>query len=193
LQEILASQWLRIGAAKLARRLHFSLQPTSDDRFRQGQSSNTKGDEIMLPTFNELRSALLSDPFEAFLPGREAMRRSTSRSVGAIGMWEEEGRYLLEMDLPGVKIEDLDITVEKDQLSIRAERRLAEGSQAASYDERSYGSFQRVVRLGEEIDSSSIDATLKDGVLRLTIAKKPEHRPQRIAVRGEGQSRLAND
>jgi HSP20 family protein len=146
----------------------------------------------MLPTFNELRSALLSDPFEAVLPSRDDMRRSTCRGFGAIGMWEEEGSYLLEMDLPGVKTEDVDITVEKGQLTIRVERRPAEGSRAASYDERSYGSFQRVLRLGDEIDPSSIDATVKEGVLRLTIAKKPEHRPQRIAVRGEGHSRLAS-
>ena len=147
----------------------------------------------MLPSLNHW-SALFSNPFEAI--SRDAIERlplPSSNTFGSIAWWENDGQYLVEMDLPGVRTEDLDVSVEKGHLIIRGERRTPETSQKSWYDERRFGSFQKVLRLDESADPASIDATLTDGVLRLTIGKKPEHRPQRVPVKADQQKRLSTE
>ena len=147
----------------------------------------------MLPSLKANWSALLSNPFEAI--SREALERlpMPASPFGPIAWWEGDGQYVVEMDVPGVRIEDLDISVDKGHLIIRGERRAPETSQKSWYDERSFGTFQKVVRLDESADPGSIDATLTDGVLRLTVGKRPEHRPQRVPVKAEQPKRLSTE
>lgn len=151
----------------------------------------------MLSTLGHRWGTLLSDPFEAvqrefdrdfgFGARGNAVQTDVSR-YGQLALWEDNEHVYIEMDVPGTRIEDLDLTMEKGQLWIRGERTFPQHDQKRWYDERSYGSFQRVVSLSDTIDPGSIDATLSDGVLYVTLTKKPEHQPHRIEVKCAGSS-----
>lgn len=95
---------------------------------------------------------------------------------------EEEGRWCVEVDLPGVKQEDIDITLEKNTLRITAERK---GPEDRKYwhQERAYGRFERLFTLPETVNPESIEAELREGVLYLTLAKRPESQPRKISVK----------
>ena len=98
-------------------------------------------------------------------------------------LWEEEGKWCVELELPGVKQENLDITLEKNTLRISAERPAPEGDYKYWHQERGYGRIERVFQLPETVDSEGIEAELTDGVLKLTLNKKPEAQPRKIEVR----------
>lgn len=142
----------------------------------------------MTPTLNERWTALFSDPFEAVRRELASRPRTVANGFGALGSWEDEGHYYVEMDVPGTDLDELNITFEKDHLLIQVERKAPEKVRNGWYDERAYGTFRRALRLTDEVDPESIEATLANGVLQIQIAKKPEHRPRRIAVRAEGHA-----
>lgn len=98
-------------------------------------------------------------------------------------LWEEEGRWGLEVELPGVQLEDVDITLEKDSLRITAERRAPEDGRKYVHQERGYGKVQRLIKLPDTVDPDNIEAELKDGVLRLYLTKRPELQPKKIQVK----------
>ena len=98
-------------------------------------------------------------------------------------LWEEEGRWCIEVDMPGVKLENIDVTLEKNALKLTAERHGPGEDRKYYHQERGYGSIERVISLPETVDPEGIEAELKDGVLRLTLAKKPELQPKKIQVK----------
>lgn len=98
-------------------------------------------------------------------------------------LWEEEGQWRVEVELAGVKQEHVEITLEKNQLKITAERPAPEGERKYHHQERSYGKVERLITLPETADPESIEAELKDGVLHLTLKKKPEAQPRKINVK----------
>jgi len=95
-------------------------------------------------------------------------------------LWEEEDRWCVEVDLPGVKQEDIDITLEKNSLKLTAERRASQEDRKFWHQERGYGKIERLITLPETVDPDSIEAELKEGVLRLYLAKRPELQPKKI-------------
>lgn len=109
---------------------------------------------------------------------------STPKWHAPAALWEEEDKLLVELDVPGVKLEDIAITFDKGQLSISVERKAPEGERKASYNEVSYGKVTRTLVLPKTANPEAIDASLSDGVLRITIGKHPEAQPKRIEVRG---------
>jgi HSP20 family protein len=98
-------------------------------------------------------------------------------------LWEEEGKWCVEMELPGVKQDAIDITLEKNVLRIVASRQAPEGERKYWHQERTYGQFERHFTLPETVDPDGIEAVLSDGVLHLTLAKKPEAQPKKIEVK----------
>ncbi len=102
-----------------------------------------------------------------------------ARVVGftpAVDVVEDDQKFELYADLPGVKQEDLDIQVEKDVLTIKGERKLERRG------ERVAGAFSRAFTLPKHVDVEKIAAMLKDGVLTLTLPKRPEAQPRQIKV-----------
>lgn len=97
-------------------------------------------------------------------------------------VWEDSHSYHVEMDLPGVKRENVDLTFEKGTLRITTERSAPQELRSALVDERRYGKVTRTVTLPESIDPESIAGNLTDGVLHVTVAKKPEAQPKRIEI-----------
>ena len=106
---------------------------------------------------------------------------SESASIAPASLWEEENRWCLEVDLPGVERDGIDITVEKNTLCLTAERP-APQERAYAHQERAYGQIQRQFTLPEAIDADQIEAELVSGVLRLSLAKKPDMQPKKIQV-----------
>ncbi len=102
--------------------------------------------------------------------------------------------YVFKADLPGVKESDLDISLTGNRLTVsgkREEEEKREGETFYAY-ERSYGTFTRSFTLPEGIDADHVNASLNDGVLSVTIAKKPEVQPKKVTIskgKGEGQAK----
>ena len=85
-----------------------------------------------------------------------------------------EDYYEINVELPGVKTEDVDVSVDDNSLTVRGEKRYEreEAGRTYFFSEREYGSFQRTFRLPPDADSEQIDAEFSDGILRLSIAKR---------------------
>lgn len=85
-----------------------------------------------------------------------------------------EDYYEINVELPGVKTEDVDVSIEDNSLVVRGEKRFEHEETGRTYffSEREYGAFQRTFRLPPDVDSDKIDAEFRDGILRLKIAKR---------------------
>jgi HSP20 family protein len=110
-----------------------------------------------------------------------------SRGVQAFyvpaSVWEDEGSYHVELDVPGVVRDHVELTYEKGTLRITTERPAPEETRTGLVDERRYGKVTRTVTLPESIDPVSIAAELTNGVLHVTVSKKPEAQPKRIEIK----------
>jgi len=96
--------------------------------------------------------------------------------------WRDEDGFHAEFDLPGVDAGQIDMAVEKNILTIRAERAKPEGRQHITGSERLWGHFTRELVLGDHLDTESIQASYVDGVLRVDIALAESAKPRRIHV-----------
>ncbi|MCG5432388.1 Hsp20 family protein [Mycobacterium sp. MYCO198283] len=95
--------------------------------------------------------------------------------------WREDDRFVVEFDAPGVPAESLHVEVERDVLTVRAERP-ARPNRDLTAAERPYGVFTRQLLLDDTLDSDRIQADYTDGVLRITIPVAARAKPRRIDV-----------
>lgn len=102
---------------------------------------------------------------------------------------KDESTYEINVELPGVKAEDVDVTVHENTLMVRGEKRAERKEEGKDFyfSERQYGSFQRTFRLPPDADSENVDASFVDGVLRVKIAKEvpAERTEKKIEIRSE--------
>lgn len=142
------------------------------------------------------------DPWNGMLSLREAMNRLLEESVvtapgahggvGAMGMpldvYETRDAIVARTSIPGVRPEDIDITVTGDQLTIRGElREQAPGDEARFHQrEHRYGSFARSLTLPIEVQPDTVEATFEHGVLTLTMPKAERMRPKQIKINTRG-------
>lgn len=112
-------------------------------------------------------------------------RRTPSARVPALNLSEGEGAYELEVELPGVTLEDIELTVEGKLVELKGQRRTREAddeSGSREYRERSFGSFARKLELPTEIDGDNVEARLTDGVLFVNLPKAKAALARRIQV-----------
>ena len=106
--------------------------------------------------------------------------------IPAVDIMENDDKYIANMELPGVRKEDVSITMLEQVLTIRGEKKQEkkEGKDG-SVDriERSYGSFQRSFTLPATVRSEAIVAEFKDGILTVTMPKAEEKKPKQIEVK----------
>ena len=109
------------------------------------------------------------------------------RWIPAMDIEEEDDRIRLLVEVPGVKPEDVEVTVENGVLTVSGEKKVEResGSNGSRTFERRYGRFERSVRLPENVDAEHITATHDNGVLTLELPKTTESRRRRIAI-GKG-------
>ena len=103
----------------------------------------------------------------------------------AVDVEENAEGYKVRTELPGLKLEDIKITLADNQLVIRGEKRREEEKKDATYHrvERVYGVFERAFHLSHAVQSDKIEATYRDGVLEVSIPKAEEAKSREIPVR----------
>ena len=107
--------------------------------------------------------------------------------VPAINILEREDAVVITADLPGLKAEDVEITVEEGTLSIRGERKLEEAAEGETIHrvERLYGSFERTFTLPNSVDVEKIEARSANGEMVLTLPKREESKPRSVKIKVE--------
>lgn len=132
--------------------------------------------------FGTLRSEMdrLFDSFMGGLPTFPGMFGSSGSRVFAltpsVDVKETDKEIVVETELPGLDEKDISLTVQNGVLTIQGEKKLDYDEQKENYHvmERRYGSFQRSLRLPDTVDDSKIDARFDNGVLKVTLPKRPE-------------------
>lgn len=143
--------------------------------------------------FRTIRSLIAWDPFREMapiLPTLPIEERIAAFSP-AFEVKETNDSFVFKADVPGVKQEDLDVTVTGDRLCV-AGKREAEGEEKGDRfysHERSYGSFTRAFTLPVGADPEHVHAELKEGVLSLVVPKKPGAQPKKIAIKAGEKAR----
>jgi HSP20 family protein len=149
------------------------------------------------------------DPFGEMLSLRDAMNQLFEESVvhpartsaaGTLGMpldlRETNDAFIVDVVVPGVKPEDLDISLANNVLTVSGETRQEQqtGDQQAHRVERRYGRFSRSVSLSTQVNADEVRATLENGILHLEIPKAEQVKPHKITVNTAGgqQSQLVD-
>lgn len=128
--------------------------------------------------------------FHAFTLPEMSWRTGPAGAAGGLGLrvdvGETESEILVTAELPGVEEKDVDVTLEGEMLRIRAEKRsdAEKGDKTWHVVERSYGTFERAIRVPEGIDPAAVKAAFEGGVLKVTLPKPPERPRQakKIAI-----------
>lgn len=150
----------------------------------------------------------LWDPFREAVSLRDAMnsllqdsfvRPGGSQTPSAptalpLDVAETENEFVVKASLPGVRPEDVQITVQGDTLTIRGEGKTEEESNGQRWHirERRFGAFQRSLSLGTPVDSDKAQADYEHGVLTLTLPKAEASKPRQIRIGGSPSSHLGH-
>ncbi|HEY82772.1 MAG TPA: Hsp20/alpha crystallin family protein [Dehalococcoidia bacterium] len=141
------------------------------------------------------------EPFNQLMSLRQAMDKlfeeafiTPSRAFGGFGvavpidMYQTDNEVVVKTALPGVKAEDIDITITGDTLHIRGENKVDEKIKREDYiyQEHRYGAFSRSITLPAGLDTDKAEAKFEDGVLTLTIPKSEEVKPKSIKIKAKG-------
>jgi HSP20 family protein len=113
-------------------------------------------------------------------------------SSAPMDAWRDGDTFLVEMDLPGISPDSLDVNVEHGVLTVRGERPEPTDNRNWLVAERPHGSFSRQLSLGNSVDTDKITADYTDGVLRLTIPVAETAKPHKIAVVAGAQQQAIN-
>jgi HSP20 family protein len=111
----------------------------------------------------------------------------TAPAYPALNVWEDADHVYAEAELPGLKLQDLEIYVTgPDQLTIKGNRKPVGPEKAVWHrQERGFGEFTRILTLPVPVDADQVEARLEHGVLTLRMAKSAEAKPKKIAVKAE--------
>jgi HSP20 family protein len=139
------------------------------------------------------------DPFQDLQSFRDEMNRTLnrwfSREEGdeptprrwmpALDVTETENAYQIDVEVPGLRPEDINVTVDQGMLTIQGERRSEEEKRDRSYHrvERHYGAFRRSISLPRDVDASKVEATYDNGLLQLSVPKTAASQAKRIEVK----------
>lgn len=140
------------------------------------------------------RFMTLPEPFESMVREMDqtvgdpnAHHPSASGRQAPVALWEDEDKLAVEIEVPGIGREDLDVTVHDGKLIVSGKRNPAQQTGKCWYNEQSYGTFQRMIALSDVVDTESVEAQLSDGILSVTLRKKPEAKPHRIVINHRDQ------
>lgn len=135
-----------------------------------------------------------TDPFRDFDRLTEAMLGTRARPSGMpITAYRDDGTFVVHIDLPGVTVDSIDLTVEQNVLTVHAERKHPTGDSAELVvDERSYGVFSRQLFLGETLDSDQLSADYDAGVLTLRIPIAEKAKPRKVEITAGGSRKEIN-
>lgn len=143
---------------------------------------------------------LFLDPLRlarSFFDEAPAKPRETSAPadwVPRFDVIEAEAEYRFEADVPGVKESDLEVTLDGRTLTIAGSRERTQRAESDNQQiaERTWGRFSRSFRLPTTVDADAIAANLADGVLTVTVGKKPEVKPRKVPIGTQADGKLAS-
>jgi HSP20 family protein len=142
--------------------------------------------------FQDLRSAqdemAQMSPMLAHALGLHSQQQGSATATAwapALDISERKDAYLVTVELPGVEVDDLEITMEDGLLTIQGERHFAHDSSEQQFHrvERRYGAFRRSITLPAQVQAEQIEASFDNGVLQILVPKMEEAKPKRIQVR----------
>ena len=110
----------------------------------------------------------------------------------AMDAWREHDTFVVEFDLPGIDVDSIDLDVERNMLTVRADRPAREGIEELVAAERPRGVFSRQLMLGDNLDTEHINASYEQGVLRLQIPVAERAKPRKITVKAAPDQRVIN-
>ncbi len=122
-------------------------------------------------------------------PGSQQQRAELTEWAPAIDVVTQDGDLVIKAELPGVKPEDVDITLQNNVLTLSGERKAEQEEERGGYyvRERRYGSFSRSLTVPEGVDESKIHARYENGVLEVTVEGAAQvQEPKRIQIEGSG-------
>lgn len=138
--------------------------------------------------FRELRS--LQDEVNRLFSGalpKSGIQEEILRGAWApnVDIYENKEKLVLQAELPGMKTEDVDVSVENSVITIKGERRFEKNDEGDNYHriERAYGSFSRSFTLPQTVTSEGAQANFKDGILTVELAKREETKAKKIEVK----------
>ena len=107
----------------------------------------------------------------------------------SVDIFESEKEIVLEAELPGMKREEFDVSIENNVITLKGERKFERKDEGDNYHrvERAYGSFTRSFSLPRSVSADGTTADFKNGVLRVTLPKKAETSARKIEVSGEDE------
>lgn len=129
---------------------------------------------------------LLNSNFDRLIQrvARPLFDEPTLRSFPALNVWEDGDRLMAEAELPGLRLEDIDVLVVGNELTIKGRRPTPSEIKGSIHrQERGVGEFTRAITLPVEIDAEKVEATLKHGVLTVLLPKAEPAKARKIAVR----------
>ena len=108
----------------------------------------------------------------------------------SVDIYENKDQIVLEAELPGMKQEDFDLSIENNVITLRGERKFEKTEETDNYHrvERSYGTFTRSFTLPQTVSAEGATAEYNNGVLRVTLPKREETKSRRIQVTGTGST-----
>ena len=121
---------------------------------------------------------------QSLLPAWRLLPLEEKGWIPAIDVFEKEDKFVVKAELPGMKEDDIDVSVVGDTLTIKGEKKAETEVKEEDYYccEHSYGSFFRSVALPSHVDVKKIEASYEEGVLEITLPKVPEVKPQKVPV-----------
>ena len=139
--------------------------------------------QVYLNPFRQLRDEMDHLLGGVFTPAYEGFSPAAGRGQPAVNLWDQGDELVLEMELPGVKSQQIDVSVAGDELTIKVERPdVSEEGVAYHRRERPTGAFTRAMSLPCAVNADRVDAELDKGVLTLRLPKTEAAKPRKIAV-----------
>ncbi|WP_096285466.1 Hsp20/alpha crystallin family protein [Mycobacterium ahvazicum] len=134
-----------------------------------------------------------TDPFRDLDRFAQQVLGTAARpAVMPMDAWREGEEFVVEFDLPGIDADSLDIDIERNVVTVRAERPALDPNREMLATERPRGVFSRQLVLGDNLDTDKIEASYTEGVLRLRIPVAERAKPRKINI-GRGEGRQAID
>jgi HSP20 family protein len=135
-----------------------------------------------------------TDPFRELDRLTQQVFGTTARpAVMPMDAWQEGEQFVVEFDLPGVAPDSIDLDVERNVLTVKAERPARAGNDEMVAAERPRGVFSRQLFLGDTLDTDRIEASYSSGVLSLRIPVAEKAKPRKITINSNGHDRQAID
>lgn len=126
----------------------------------------------------------MSQLFNSVFGTAAAPSQASGTLAPPMNVWEQDDRFFIEAELPGFSMDDIEVSVLNDEVTITGARKPAE-TEGATYlrRERRYGSFTRTWTLPTEIDAEGVEASLNSGVLLVSLPKSAKAQPRKIEVK----------